>query len=173
MIDSNHTTDDAPAEWDRYGDLLRKQPAPAMSRERSAELLASIHTTISAPPKKLGWTSRWVLVPAASVITAIVVLLLASISAPEQAPEAKMGAPAVVKESQERPRQQRRSTRNRLPEPSIPATPLPAAVDSALLPKAGPIPPLVDPVGPGGSRAPRSNASRQGGAPAHPQAAQP
>ncbi len=173
MIDPNHTTDDAPAEWDRYADLLRAQPAPALSRERSAELLASIHTTISAPPKKLGWTSRWVLVPAASVITAVVVLLLASISAPEQAPQSKAGAPAVVRESQERPRQQRRPARNRLPEPSIPATPLPAAVDSAVLPKTGPIPPLVDPVGPGGSRAPRSTAARQGTSPAHPSAAQP
>ncbi len=160
-------TDDAPQNWERYAKILHEQPGPALAQERAADMLSAVHTSIATGSRKRAWASRWVMIPAASAITIVLVLLLISISTPEHAPVQKAGVPVVTKENNEPPRQVRRQNRNRLPEPWIPDTPFPAVVDSALLPKPGPIPPLMDPIGPGGARQPRAGTYRSGSASGH------
>lgn len=160
MIDSTNHTNDTPEQWARYAELLRRQPHLAPSGRASADMLAAIGAAASTGARR-GWMNRWVMIPAAALMTVIAVMVVTNLSEPAVRHVPASGVAATSTEKNDRPRQTRRAARNRLPAPSIPSTPLPAYVDSTLVPKPSHFP-LVDPVSPGGSRTPRSGGYRPG-----------
>lgn len=162
MTEPSNYNNESPEQWERYAELLRQQPGAVPTEDRSAQMLANINAAAAVRPGRQRMIRR-VVAPVVSVATIIMVILLVNISTPHVEPAPRTGVTVSTKESRERPRQVRRPTRNRLPAPSIPSTPLPASVDSALMPKPSHFP-VVDPIGPGGSRAPRTGGARPGGA---------
>lgn len=161
MIDNTRHTGDTPEHWERYAELLKNQTGPMPAEGGSTRMLSRVNAAISAGPRR---ATRWIVGPAVAVATVLAIIILVNISAPRAMEAPRSGVSVTAKDSNERPRQSRRQYRNRLPAPSIPSTPLPASADTALLGKPSHIP-LGEPVGPGGNRAARPGAYRQGSHP--------
>jgi|GEM_PF-5475010 len=132
MTEQNNHTSDSPENWERYGEMLRRQPAPSLSPEREAAMMARIDASIGQPGRVAGgraFLQRRVMVPAIGLAT-LVVVVLTTINFPERSTEKRDMKPAAAPASVEAPRQTRRMPR-RLQAPEIPATSSPA-VDSTL-----------------------------------------
>lgn len=161
MIDPTRHTGDTPEHWESYAELLKSQTGPAPVDGGTTRMLSRVNAAITAGPRR---AARWIVGPAVAMATVIAIMVLGSLSAPRAVEAPRSGVSVTAKDNNERPRQSRRQSRNRLPAPSIPSTPLPASADTALLGKPSHIP-LGEPVGPGGNRAPRSGVHRQGSHP--------
>ncbi len=131
MTEQNNHTSDSPDNWEQYGEMLRRQPSPALSPERGAAMMARIDAAIGQQNVGGGraFLRRRVMVPAIGLATLIVVVLT-TMTFPERSTERHEMKPAAAPVSSEAPRQTRRMPR-RLQAPEIPATPSPA-VDSTL-----------------------------------------
>jgi len=118
MIDRKNHTDENPPNWDRYAELLRGQPRPAISKDRLSEMMPRIDAAIESHAHR-SRVLRWVVMPTLSA-AAVIVLLMFEFTAPEPAPRVvKRSAPAIVQNSGNRQRPARRVIRKRLPPPSV------------------------------------------------------
>lgn len=162
MTDHTNHRDETPPNWDRYADLLRKQPRPEIPTEHVPQMMQRIDAAIEQSGRRTRIV-RWVVAPTLSAAAAIAFFII-DLSPPKPAPQAVRPAPAVVAQnSSTRSRPNRRVIRKRLPPPMVTFDEEPDVVVE-MLPavQSAPVVPHEEPVGPGPGPS-RSSGAQPGG----------
>lgn len=113
----NHTSDTPPG-WDRYAELLRRQPEAAMSRDAQLRMMPRIDAAIEQRGRH-NRVLRWTLVPTLSAAALVAVMIVEMVPSKTLQPPPPHVAPAIVQNTTVRPRAARRIAHKRLPPSSV------------------------------------------------------
>jgi hypothetical protein len=149
MTDSNNHTTDTPPEWDRYAEMLRRQPPRPVPGEHAAGMMPRIDLAIAARARRARIV-RWAAAPSLAAVALLLILLVRMGSFQAETPSVRRASAPSVQTPKDRPRIAHRAPRRRLTPPPVPIEDVPATVDMAPMERVAP-PDMAheEPIGPG------------------------
>jgi hypothetical protein len=148
MTELNDHTNDTPPNWDRYAEMLRRQPDPAMPGDHATKMIPRIDAAIAQRARRARIV-RWAAAPTLSAVMLVAILLFQMGSHRDEKPDNRPANTATVQRSKQRPKPSRPAARRRPTPPPVEVAQAPAAIDTAPVQRIEPVVPREEPIGPG------------------------